>query len=119
MGKNPEVKPKNTKITAAELTREEKDAHVLKALRAACPRILSIDTDYDEMKVDVFVPPPANTDPRATLAQREFLAESGVTKVERATIDYICSVSLKAIAGGELTPTIRLYVPAPLETVTA
>lgn len=119
MAKTPEVKTKNTKITGEGMSDEQKCDHILKALRAGCPRIVSVEVDFETLRVDIFVPPPANTDPRASLAQREFLAESGVTKVESATIEFICTVSLKAIVGGELVPTIRLAHPSQLDTVTA
>lgn len=79
-----------------DMTEDERKARILEILRIACPRFSSGEVDFDEGTVTLFVPPPRDMDPKASLQQRQFHAENGVTKLERATLDYLLAGELRA-----------------------
>jgi hypothetical protein len=111
MAKNPQQnKPETPK--PIELSEAERRAKITKALRTAAPRVLDIEIDFEAMSCVLVVPPPREMDPRATLEQRSFFAEVGLTKVERATVDYLAGGELKHWAGGELAVSVRISDPA-------
>lgn len=90
--------PKVSKLTKPieEMTERERKDRILEILRIAAPRFTSGEVDFEDSTVHLFVPPPRDMDPRATLSQRQFLAENGVTKIERATLDFLLAHELRA-----------------------
>lgn len=97
----PETKP-------AEMSRAEKAAKIAATLRKVAPRITDVRVDLDAQTCEITVPKPTEHDPRDPFAQRAYYAETGMKKVERATIDYLLAGELRELAGGELSVTVTV-----------
>lgn len=82
----------------------EREAKILKVLRTAVPRIIALELAGDDhLKAIITVPKDSDQLPvDAPADQRQFYREMGLTKVEKATLDFLGTGELRPIAGGEL-----------------
>lgn len=94
---------------------DDKQTRILDVIQKAVPRVLGLELSGDnELTCTVHVPredPPLLEE--EPLAQRQFFRETGLTKVEKATLDYLAHAELRELAGGELNFVVkRIETPA-------